>query len=210
MLTTLADEAGIAIDNAQLYEDQKRTYLETVQALAQAIEASDEYTRGHSDRVTKFAIQIARELKLSRTLIDTLKFACILHDVGKIGIIKDVLNKPGKLNDAEFNIIKMHPALGEQIIAPVAFLTPIRPIVRHHHERFDGRGYPDGLIGENIPYLSRIIAVADTYDAMTSERPYRPALSTEIALAEIKRCSGTQFDPEVVKAFLEIHPTLQL
>lgn len=210
MLTTLADEAGIAIDNAQLYETQKKTYLETVQALAQAIEASDEYTRGHSDRVTKIAIQIARELKLGRTLIDVLKIACILHDVGKIGIIKEVLNKPGKLNDSEFNIIRMHPALGEQIITPVAFLTPIRPIVRHHHERFDGRGYPDGLKGENIPYLSRIIAVADTYDAMTSERPYRPALSEDIALAEIRKCSGTQFDPEVVKAFLEIHPTLQL
>ncbi|MDD5258586.1 MAG: HD domain-containing protein [bacterium] len=210
MLTTLADEASIAIDNAQLYEEQKRTYLETVQALAQAIEASDEYTRGHSDRVTKFAIQIARQLQLGRTFIDTLKIACILHDVGKIGIIKEVLNKPGKLNDAEFDIIKMHPVLGEQIIAPVAFLAPIKPIVRHHHERFDGRGYPDGLKGEIIPYLSRIIAVADTYDAMTSERPYRPALSTEIALAEIRKCSGTQFDPEVVKAFLEIHPTLQL
>lgn len=204
MLTTLADEAGIAIENAQLYGDLKRTYLETVQALAQAIEASDKYTRGHSDRVTKMAIQIARELKISRVEIDTLKIACILHDVGKIGIIKEVLNKPDKLNEAEFNIIKKHPALGEEIIAPVAFLAPIKPIVRHHHERFDGRGYPDGLKSESIPYLSRIIAVADTYDAMTSERPYRPALSTEIALAEIKRCSGTQFDPEIVKAFLEL------
>ncbi len=210
MLTTLADEAGIAIENAQLYGDLKRTYLETVQALAQAIEASDEYTRGHSDRVTKLAIQIARQLRISRTDIDTLKFAGILHDVGKIGIIKEVLNKPGRLNEAEFNIIRMHPALGEEIIAPVAFLSPIKPIVRHHHERFDGRGYPDGLKGENIPYLSRIIAVADTYDAMTSERPYRPALSTEIALAEIRNCSGTQLDPEIVKAFLEIHPRLQM
>lgn len=204
LLQTLADEAGIAIDNAKLYGDLKRTYLETVQALAQAIEASDEYTRGHSDRVTKLAIQIAKQLELGRADIDTLKFACILHDVGKIGIIKEVLNKPDKLTEAEFNIIKMHPALGEEIIAPVAFLAPIRPTVRHHHERFDGRGYPDGLKGENIPYLSRIIAVADTYDAMTSERPYRPALSTELALAEIKRCSGTQFDPEIVKAFLEL------
>ncbi|MBI5554292.1 MAG: HD domain-containing protein [Elusimicrobia bacterium] len=145
---------------------------------------------------------------MNRADIDTLKFSCILHDIGKIGIIKEVLNKPGKLNNDEFNIIRLHPALGEQIIEPVAFLQNIKPIVRHHHERFDGRGYPDGPKGEEIPYLSRIIAVADTYDAMTGERPYRPALGTEIALAEIKRCSETQFDPEVVKASLELDHTI--
>lgn len=204
LLATLADEASIAIENARLYGNMKRTYFETVQALAQAIEASDEYTRGHSDRVTKIAMEIAKKLQLSRDEIDTLKFAGILHDVGKIGIIKDVLNKPGKLSEAEFNMIKMHPTVGEQIIAPVAFLAHIRPIIRHHHERFDGRGYPDGLKGDNIPYLSRIIAVADTYDAMTSHRPYRNALSVDVAMAEINHCSGTQFDPEVVVAFMSV------
>ena len=207
LLTTLADEASIAIENARLYGNMKRTYFETVQALAQAIEASDEYTRGHSDRVTKIALEIAKKLKLGRDEIDTLKFAGILHDVGKIGIIKDVLNKPGKLSEAEFNMIKMHPTVGEQIIAPVAFLAHIRPIIRHHHERFDGKGYPDGLQGKYIPSLSRIIAVADTYDAMTSHRPYRNALSMEVALAEINKCSGTQFDPEIVVAFMSIDLT---
>ncbi len=210
LLQTLADEAGIAIENARLYGDLKRTYFETVQALAQAIEASDKYTRGHSDRVTYIAMEIAKRLKLSRADIDTLKYACILHDIGKIGILKEVLNKPGQLTPAEFEEIKKHPALGEEIISPVAFLENIKPIIRHHHERYDGSGYPDKIKSDQIPFLSRIIAVADTYDAMTSQRPYRPALATELALAEIRKCSGTQFDPEVVNAFLEIHPKLQL
>ncbi|MCX6567083.1 MAG: HD domain-containing protein [Candidatus Aminicenantes bacterium] len=204
LLATLADEAGIAFENAKLYGDIKRTYFETVQALAQAIEASDEYTRGHSDRVTKIAVEIAKQLELSRDKIDTLKFAGILHDIGKIGVIKEVLHKPGKLSDLEFALIKMHPKLGEEIIKPVAFLEKVRPIIRHHHERFDGNGYPDGLHGDFIPFMSRILAVADTYDAMTSHRPYRSALSADIARAEIKKCSGTQFDPVVVQAFLEI------
>lgn len=210
LLQTLSDEAGIAIENARLYGDLKRTYFETVQALAQAIEASDKYTRGHSDRVTHIAIEIAKYLKLSRADIDTLKYACILHDVGKIGILKEVLNKPGQLTPEEFEQIKMHPALGEEIISPVAFLENIKPIIRHHHERYDGNGYPDHIKSDHIPFLSRIIAVADTYDAMTSRRPYRPALREDVALAEIRKCSGTQFDPEVVKAFIEIHPTLHL
>ncbi|MBN1939364.1 MAG: HD domain-containing protein [Candidatus Aminicenantes bacterium] len=204
LLRTLADEAGIAFENAKLYGDVKRTYFETVQALAQAIEASDEYTRGHSDRVTKIAVEIAKRLQLSRDKIDTLKFAGILHDIGKIGVIKEVLHKPGKLSDLEFSLIKLHPKLGEEIIKPVAFLDKIRPIIRHHHERFDGQGYPDGLAGEDIPLMSRIIAVADTFDAMTSHRPYRSALSREVALAEIKKCSGTQLDPKVVVAFLDL------
>jgi HD-GYP domain-containing protein (c-di-GMP phosphodiesterase class II) len=210
LLQTLSDEAGIAIENARLYGDLKRTYFETVQALAQAIEASDKYTRGHSDRVTHIALEIAKYLKLSRSDIDTLKYACILHDVGKIGILKEVLNKPGQLTPEEFEQIKMHPALGEEIISPVAFLENIKPIIRHHHERYDGSGYPDQMKSDHIPFLSRIIAVADTYDAMTSQRPYRPALSEDVALAEIRKCSGKQFDPEVVKAFIEIHPTLHL
>jgi len=204
LLNTLADEAGIAFENARLYGDVKRTYFETVQALAQAIEASDEYTRGHSERVTKIAVEIAKRLGLSRDKIDILKFAGILHDIGKIGVIKEVLHKPGKLSDLEFALIKMHPKLGEEIIRPVAFLEKARPIIRHHHERFDGNGYPDGLHGDLIPFMARILAVADTYDAMTSHRPYRSALSADVALAEIKKCSGTQFDPDVVRAFLEI------
>lgn len=209
LLATLADEAGIAIENAKLYGSVKRTYFETVQALSRAIEASDEYTRGHSDRVTKISMEIAKHLKLGRKRIETLKFAGILHDIGKIGVIKEVLHKPAKLSDLEFALIKNHPAMGEEIIKPVAFLDNIRPVIRHHHERFDGRGYPDGLAGNDIPLLSRIIAVADTFDAMTSHRPYRSALSSEAAIAEIKKCAGTQFDPEIVQAFLEISGSLR-
>jgi HD-GYP domain-containing protein (c-di-GMP phosphodiesterase class II) len=208
LLATLADEAGIAIENAKLYGSVKRTYFETVQALSRAIEASDEYTRGHSDRVTNIAVEIAKRLQIGREKIDTLKFAGVLHDIGKIGVIKEILHKPAKLSDLEFALIKNHPAMGEDIIKPVAFLDKIRPVIRHHHERFDGRGYPDGLQGNDIPLLARIIAVADTYDAMTSHRPYRSALSSEVAVAEIKKCAGTQFDPEIVQAFLDISATL--
>jgi len=204
LLATLADAAGIAVDNAKLYGNVKRTYFETVQALAQAIEASDEYTRGHSDRVMKLSVEIAKRLQLGRDKIDTLKFAGILHDIGKIGVIKEVLHKPGKLSDLEFALIKLHPKLGEDIIKPVAFLDKIRPIIRHHHERFDGRGYPDGIAGEDIPLMSRIIAVADTYDAMTSHRPYRSALSREVAVAEIRKSAGTQLDPDIVRVFLDL------
>ena len=208
VLATLADEAGIAMENAKLYGSVKRTYFETVQALSLAIEANDEYTRGHSDRVTKIAVKIAKRIRLTRERIDTLKFAGILHDIGKIGVIKEVLHKPTKLSDLEFALIKNHPVVGEEIIKPVAFLDKIRPVIRHHHERFDGSGYPDGLRGKDIPFLSRIITVADAYDAMTSHRPYRSALSHETAVAEITKYAGTQFDPEIVQAFLEIAGTL--
>ncbi|HPN16123.1 MAG TPA: HD domain-containing protein [Candidatus Aminicenantes bacterium] len=208
VLATLADEAGIAMENAKLYGSVKRTYFETVQALSLAIEANDEYTRGHSDRVTKIAVKIAKRIRLTRERIDTLKFAGILHDIGKIGVIKEVLHKPTKLSDLEFALIKNHPVVGEEIIKPVAFLDKIRPVIHHHHERFDGSGYPDGLRGKDIPFLSRIITVADAYDAMTSHRPYRSALSHETAVAEITKYAGTQFDPEIVQAFLEIAGTL--
>lgn len=208
LLATLADEAGIAMENAKLYGSVKRTYFETVQALSLAIEANDEYTRGHSDRVTKIAVKIAKRIRLARERIDTLQFAGILHDIGKIGVIKEVLHKPSKLSDLEFALIRNHAVMGEEIIKPVAFLDKIRPVIRHHHERFDGSGYPDGLRGKDIPFLSRIIAVADAYDSMTSHRPYRSAMSHEAAVAEIEKCAGTQFDPEIARAFLEIAGTL--
>lgn len=205
LLHNLGNEAAVAISNAHLYNDLQKSYLQTIQALAQAIEANDEYTRGHSDRVTILAMEIAREMKIPREDMEKLRYACILHDVGKIAILKEVLNKPGKLSDSEFAVVKLHPVKGDEIIAPVGFLEGIRPAVRHHHERFDGKGYPDGLEKENIPLLARIIAVADTYDAMTSHRPYRPALSPDTAATELKRCSGTQFDPAVVDAFLNMY-----
>lgn len=207
LLHNLGNEAAVAISNAHLYNDLQQSYLQTIQALAQAIEANDEYTRGHSDRVTILAMEIAREMRIDRQDMETLKYACILHDVGKIAVIKEVLNKPGKLTAAEFDIIKLHAEKGEEIIAPVGFLAAVRPVIRHHHERYDGKGYPDGLDNGKIPLLSRIIAVADTFDAMTSHRPYRPALSAEAAVKELRRYAGIQFDPQVVDAFLKMYKT---
>jgi len=205
LLDTLGSESAIAISNANLFNTLEKTYLQTIQALAQAIEAKDKSTRGHSERVTKVAIEIAKELNIGRDDIVLLQYASILHDVGKIAVEEDILNKPGKLSDYEYERIKIHPVKGEEIIAPVAFLEKVKPIIRYHHERFDGTGYPDGLRGNSIPLLARILSVADVFDALISERPYRVfRMSDEDALTEIQKCSGTQFDPEIVRALLRL------
>ncbi len=214
LLTTLADEAGIAIDNANLYGDIKRNYFDTIRALAQAVDAKDTYTRGHSDRVTQYAVEIAKRLGVSREDIQILQYAGILHDIGKIGVIEEILKKAGPLTPEEREIMQSHPIRGEEIIRPAKFLEPVLPLIRHHHERFDGKGYPDGsagqMEGENIPLGARILAVADTFDAMTSTRPYRKALSMAEAIAEIKRNAGTQFDPQVAKAFIDIYMSKEI
>ncbi|MDD5655265.1 MAG: HD domain-containing protein, partial [Candidatus Omnitrophica bacterium] len=200
LLDTLGTESAIAISNANLYNTLEKNYLQTIQALAQAIEAKDRSTRGHSERVTKLAIEIARELNINRENIETLQYASILHDIGKIAVEEEILNKPGKLTEAEYERIKTHPAKGEEIIAPITFLEKARPIIRHHHERFDGKGYPDQMKGTEIPLLARILSVADVFDALVSDRPYRVfRMSNEEALAEIQKCSGTQFDPDIVQ-----------
>jgi HD-GYP domain-containing protein (c-di-GMP phosphodiesterase class II) len=202
LLQALAHQSAVAIQNAQLFQDVQESFLATVKALAQAVDAKDSYTAGHSSRVTLYSTIIAEELGAGEEVVRKVRLAGLLHDVGKIGIRDSVLGKPGQLTEEEFGIMKSHPTVGEHILKPVLQLAEVIPGVVSHHERFDGRGYPKGLKGEEIPLLGRIIGVADAFDAMTSDRVYRPRLSDEVALAELKKHSGTQFDSRVVKAFL--------
>jgi len=173
-----------------------------VQALATTLEAKDRYTHGHSARVTDYSVRTAQRMKLPAEEVEKLRYAAQLHDVGKIGVDEAILRKPTDLTTEEWDAMQQHPVIGERIITPLDFLSETRPIIRHHHERWDGKGYPDGLRGEHISRLAQIMAVADAYDAMTSERPYRHARSHEDALREIKRCTGTQFAPDVTKEFV--------
>ena len=179
-------------------------FLASIQSLAEALEVKDPYTRGHSIRVSHYSVLIARELALSEELLHHIELGGHVHDIGKIGVREDVLNKPGKLTDAEYEHIMTHPVVGWRILAPLLGETPVAlNIVRSHHERYDGRGVPDRLAGENIPFEARIAAVADSFDAMTSDRPYRPdGMSLDAAMAELVRCSGAQFDPRVVTAMV--------
>lgn len=188
----------------KIYMDLRRSYLETVQALSKALEAKDPITSGHAERVSKYAIDIARELKLSEAKIDRIRYAALLHDIGKIGIADGILKKPGSLSEDEFDNIKKHPVIGYEILKDIDFLRDVARIIRYHHERYDGTGYPDRLKGKEVPIESYILAVADAFDAMTHDRPYRKALSVEEAAAVISREAGWQFHPEVAKAFLRI------
>ncbi|MBA7665505.1 Cyclic di-GMP phosphodiesterase [subsurface metagenome] len=182
----------------------RASFFNAITALAYALEAKDVYTSGHSQRVTEVSVTIAKELGLPKESLEKIRLAGLVHDIGKIGIRESVLNKPGSLTEEEYEHIKLHSETGEHILNPIVEDEEILKAVRHHHERYDGLGYPDGLKGEQIPQLARIIAVADTFDAMTSERPYRKAMSKEAACAEVERCRGTQFDPEAADAFLEV------
>ena len=179
-------------------------FLASIQSLAEALEVKDPYTRGHSIRVSHYSVVIARELALGEDMLRDIELGGHVHDIGKIGVREDVLNKPGKLTDAEYEHIMTHPVVGWRILAPLLGETPVAlNIVRSHHERYDGRGVPDRLAGENIPFEARIAAVADSFDAMTSDRPYRPdGMSLEAAMAELIRCSGAQFDPKMVDAMV--------
>jgi response regulator RpfG family c-di-GMP phosphodiesterase len=204
LLETLASQAAIAIENARLFENTQRTYFETIRSLAQALEARDSYTKGHSERVMRYALRTAKAMGVPETDQQVLCHASLLHDIGKIGIADAVLNKILPLTDDDRKMIENHPIFGDTIIGPLRFLDSVQALVRHHHERFDGAGYPEKLKGEAIPIGARIIAVADSFDAMTSNRPYRAALPQSVAIDEIRRGSGTQFDPEVVRAFLDL------
>jgi putative nucleotidyltransferase with HDIG domain len=186
-----------------VYMQLRGAYVDTVSILVQALEAKDPYTRGHSERVAQYAEAIARELKLPDNKIETLRYAALLHDIGKIGIARRILNKPGRLSDDEFGRIKTHPQIGAEIIGDIDFLADAIPAVFYHHEHLNGRGYASGLAGDRIPLLARIMTVADSFDAMTSTRPYRPALSFEEAAVELERCSGSQFDQQIVQAFIK-------
>jgi putative nucleotidyltransferase with HDIG domain len=173
-------------------------------AFANALDAKSHWTKGHSERVTGFAIATAREMGLDVSQIETLMTAALLHDVGKIGTYDMLLDKPDKLTEEEYNQVKTHPDKGVEILAPIEKLKGILPVIRHHHERYDGNGYPCGLKGHEIPLLARIVCVADSYDAITAERPYKKALSRDNAVAVLKKNAGSQFDPEVVRAFLNV------
>ncbi len=198
---------NLRMRTSDLVEQQRSLFLSTVKSLASAIDAKDEYTRHHSTRVTDFSMKIAAKMGFSEKEIGDLELAALLHDVGKIAVPESILNKPGKLTKEEFEVIKEHPVRGEAILSPVIELKEISRVVRAHHERYDGTGYPDRLKGREIPLGARIMTIADTYDSITSERPYRKAASHRYAVKEIIACSGTQFDPEVVEHFLEIAGT---
>ena len=185
-------------------EELEKAYLDTIGILRQTVEAKDPYTRGHSDRVSAYSVLIGQELGLSEEQIHTLKIGGLFHDIGKIGIPDSILLKESKLNDDEYSQIKNHPSIGVHMLGDAEIFKDIIPIVKHHHERYDGHGYPSQLAGDKIPLLARIAAVADTFDAMTSKRSYREALSLDYTIAEIEKCSGSQFDPEIAKVFLDI------
>lgn len=194
---------GQKIKLEESYQKLNSTYKSTVKTLANAIDVRDPYTAGHSERVAKISLEIGKMLGLGSSQIELLELAALFHDVGKLGIPDEILKKPGKLTDHEFEKIKAHPQTGVNILENIDFLKQALPIILHHHEKFSGGGYPSGIKGEEIPIESRIIAVADTYDAMTSDRPYRKGLPHDDAICEIVRMKGTQFDAKIVDAFLK-------
>ncbi len=185
-------------------EELEKAYLDTIEILRYTVEAKDPYTKGHSDRVSEYSILIGTKMGLDESTLHILKIGGLFHDIGKIGIPDSILLKDSKLNDEEYSQIKNHPSIGVHILGDAQIFKDIIPVVLHHHERYDGRGYPKGLKGEDIPLVARIAAVADTFDAMTSKRTYRDALSLEVVISEIEKCSGTQFDPEIASVFLDI------
>ena len=204
LLSTMGSQAALAIYNAQLYETREQALLDTITALAHAIEAKDNYTINHCEKITGRAVALAESLGMTRQEIENIRLGSILHDVGKIGIPDAILNKPSKLSEEEYEVIKQHASIGARIVQSVGALKGVVPIVRHHQEKYDGSGYPDGLSGEAIPIGARIIGVVDTYGAMTEDRVYRRAPGHEAAIAEIKRFAGRQFDPMVVEAFVRL------
>jgi putative nucleotidyltransferase with HDIG domain len=184
--------------------ESESAYDSTLRALSLALDVRDRETEGHAQRVARYMDLLARELRSAKLDVRTLRRGALLHDVGKIGIPDEILRKTGELDGAQWRIMKRHPAYGARILAGIPYLSGAAEIVHHHHERFDGSGYPDGLAGEEIPLGARVFALADALDAMTSDRPYRRAMSLEDAVTEIERCSGKQFDPLIVNAFLRI------
>ena len=195
---------SLATNNKEYYNDLRELFYQTIRAISNALDTKDAYTNGHSLRVTLYSMILARELNLDEGLIEEIEIAGLLHDIGKIVMPKRILCKNGRLDDDEFLIMKSHPTKGEKIVFNIKKLQKISEWVKAHHEKWDGTGYPDALKGEEIPFVGRLIAVADTYDAMTSTRPYRKALEHEFAISEVKRCAGTQFDPKMAEAFVRV------
>lgn len=202
LLVALSNHISIALLNAKLYQRMKNLFISTVKSLVRAIDAKDRYTSGHSERVMKYSLAIGKELKLDDERLENLRLSSLLHDVGKIGIKEKILYKPSNLSISERSQIMAHPSIGVNIVGTIDDSDKIINGIAQHHERFDGKGYPNGLKGTHISMEGRIIAVADTFDALTTNRPYQKGYSTKEAFFEIKRGSGTQFDPKVMKAFL--------
>jgi len=205
ILTSLSYSAALAIHKSQLYQNLNDLFLGTVRALSSAIDAKDPYTHGHSSRVSKYSVMIAEELGLPKKEVKRVELAALLHDIGKIGISEKILQKEGTLTEEEFEQIKRHPVVGAEILSPISQLSDVIPAIRHHQERYDGNGYPSRLWNDNIPLYARIISVADAFDAMTSDRPYRKHFPEEVALKEIELNKGLQFDPLCVEAFIKAY-----
>ncbi len=204
-LNFLGEKASFAVENMALYENIYENLFSTLYAFVEAIEARDPYTKQHSTRVSRYAMTVAKAVGCSQEDLDRLNIAGNLHDIGKIGIPDKILLKPGRLTETEYEFIKKHPVIGSNIIGHLGMWGDEQEIIRHHHERWDGRGYPDGLKGEEIPFLSRVLSVADVYDALTSDRSYRKKMSEEQAIKIIRENAGSQFDPHIAEAFLELH-----
>lgn len=205
----IAASVSAGVESAQLLAQQRDLFLQTVSALARAVELRDQYTGNHTQRVTDYALMLAQELRLSLEECHTIRVGTPLHDIGKIGVADSILRKPGKLTDDEFEEMKRHAEIGCELLSAIPGLRPMLPIVRHHHERWDGTGYPDHLGQEKIPRLARIVAVADAFDAMTSDRPYRRAMTFAQAFKEIVTHRGDHFDPECANAFLGLRPRIE-
>lgn len=197
----IASQLAVALENARLYEEMRQLFFNTVASLANAIDAKSPWTKGHSERVMNVAANIARELGLDEAAVERVRLCGLLHDIGKIGVMEALLEKPAELDEDEFPPIRLHPEKGVAILAPISQLQEVLPGILHHHEFYDGNGYPAGLAGEAIPLDARIIAVADSFDAMVADRPYRKGLAVDAAAGELARCAGTQFDPEIVDCF---------
>jgi HD-GYP domain-containing protein (c-di-GMP phosphodiesterase class II) len=206
----IADIASLAVANANRYEELERAYVATIEALANALEANDEYTHDHAQALGEMAVAVGHDMGLHGEDLKRLKLAALFHDIGKIGVPSEILRKPGSLSAAERREIERHSKIGDQILEPVPFLQPVRPLVRANHERWDGNGYPDGLRGEDIPLEARIVFVCDAFHAMTTERPYRGALPDGEAIRRLKLSSGTQFDPRIVEVFVRLHAEGQI
>jgi energy-coupling factor transport system substrate-specific component len=219
--SALASDAAMAIRNAQLFEGlkreaerNKRQFIQTIIVLGSTIEAKDSYTHGHTERVTNYSLAIARQmaadgtLQMTNNFMDNLYIAGLLHDIGKIAVPESILNKTGQLTEEEYAVMKLHTIKGAEIVKPLSLHKEVLHGIKYHHERYDGKGYPDGLKGDEIPMTAAIIAVADAFDAMTSNRPYRSALTIDEARNRLERNAGSQFDPSVVHSLLSLSPAM--
>jgi len=204
LLLIISNHAVGAIETAWLYEKVKHNYFSTIHSLVNALEASDRYTKGHSERVRYLSLELGKHIGLEPRELEVLEHAAVLHDIGKIGIDSGVLHKEGRLTESELSIIKTHPLIGDEILGPINTLDGVRTTIIQHHERYDGRGYPHGILGENISLMARILAVVDTFDAMMTDRPYRKAFPLYKAKEELRYGTGSQFDPQIANAFLDM------